>query len=125
MPEGDQPVGLGQGQRAQQYRIDHAEDRRARPDTQPERQPRDGGKDGILAQHPRAVAQVLPEVFEEPYPPGVTAILSRLLNTAEITQRRQARLFRAHARADVYLDLALQVVTQLLIEFTVKPPPEQ
>jgi len=60
-PSDDQPLLFGEGQRAQQHRIHDAEDQRVRSNAQSERDHGDQAKMGLLQQHSRAEAQVLPE----------------------------------------------------------------
>jgi hypothetical protein len=53
------PVQLGGRERAQQYAVDGAEDRRVRADPEREREHRDQGEAGALPQRAERVAQVL------------------------------------------------------------------
>ena len=59
LPQVDEPLGFGVGQRLEQHRIDDAEDGRRRADAERQRQHRDEGEAGVPEQHARAVAQVL------------------------------------------------------------------
>ena len=52
-------VGFGIRQRAQQNSVHNAEDRRRRADAECQRDDRDSGKAGTLAQHAQAIANVL------------------------------------------------------------------
>ena len=61
-----QPVGLVVGQRAQQDRVDHAEDRGVGADAQGQGQDGHGGESGTPRQHPSPVTDVLPPGFHRP-----------------------------------------------------------
>src|SRR5882672_7043517 len=69
-PQEHQRVWILVRNRAQQYRIDHAEDGGVRTDAQRNRQDRNGRERRALNQHPRAVTQVPPQIVH-PGPPFV------------------------------------------------------
>ncbi len=60
-PDADDSIRFGVGERFEQNRIHHAEDRAVRPDSQRERENRDGGEPGIPGERATGVAQILPE----------------------------------------------------------------
>src|SRR5262249_38537184 len=113
-----QPLRLPVWQRTQQQRIDDAENRGVRANAQRQRQDRNRREAEILQQHSRAVAQVLPDVFNPPHTTGVTAPLLRLFHSAESLESRIPRLFRAHSQADILLNLLIQVAPQFIVQFT-------
>ena len=61
----DERVGIGIGQRFDEHAVDDAEDRRGGADAERERQDGRGGEAGLLPQHARRVAKVLPEIGEQ------------------------------------------------------------
>src|SRR5215510_2502067 len=102
---------------AQQERVNDAEDRAVRADAERERNHRHQGEAGILYKHPRAMAQVLPKIFNPSYAASVTAPLLRLLHPAESLAGGKTRLLRTHPQPDVLLGLSLDVVAQFLVQF--------
>ncbi len=60
-----QPVRIGIRQRLQKHAVHHAENGRVRPDAQRQRQHRDGGEAGVLAQRAESVAKVLPKAGQD------------------------------------------------------------
>ena len=65
MPDADQALGLMERQRLQQHAVHHAEDRRIGADPQREREGGQRREAGLLPQHARGVAQILPEIGEQ------------------------------------------------------------
>ena len=59
VPDEDQPVRIRIRQRPQQRLVEQAENRRVRADAQRERQDRDQGENGLLAERPEGIAEVL------------------------------------------------------------------
>ena len=62
----DQPAGLRIGQRTQQHRVHHAENRGRGADSQRQAGYRRGGEAGILPQHAKPVSNVLREGAQLP-----------------------------------------------------------
>jgi hypothetical protein len=65
LPEHDQTIRLRVRQRAQQHAIDYCKDRGIRADRERERERGHGGEARMLAEHPGAIAQVLPKGLHE------------------------------------------------------------
>ena len=59
-PDSYDSIRIGVVQRSEQHAVDHAENRRVRPDAQCQRENRDCSETGIVRQHPSPMAQVLP-----------------------------------------------------------------
>ncbi|MDP7340395.1 MAG: hypothetical protein QGI10_04785 [Vicinamibacterales bacterium] len=70
LPDGDQPVRLGERQRTEQHAVDETEDRRVGAD--PERQRQHDGRceAGAPPQLPDAIAHVLPKLIHDVAEPG-------------------------------------------------------
>ena len=62
-PHQDESLRVGIRQRTQQHGVDDAEDGRARPDPQGDRDRRDGRKPDVLSETPSGVSQILDECF--------------------------------------------------------------
>src|SRR4030095_14899165 len=98
-------------------RLYRAEDRSVRADAESQRGARNQRQAGALQKHPRAVAQVLPQIPNPSHAASVAASLLRLLNSAESLASGMPRLFRIHSQADVLLGLLFDVVAQFLVQF--------
>ena len=61
----DEPRRIGERQRPEKHRVDHAEDRRVRADAERERHDGDGREAGTAVQQPEPVADVAPQVDDE------------------------------------------------------------
>src|SRR5258708_38173980 len=72
----------------QQRGIHYAEDRGRRSNTQRNRQDRDGGKPGRLAQHAQRVANVPPEIVP---PQPVTGFVKALLSPRDVAESQACR----------------------------------
>src|SRR5262245_47879297 len=116
-PNQHQAIRLGVGQRAEQHAVNHAENRRVGADTQSQRDDGSQCEAWFLRQHSKAIAEVLPEIFEPSHAPRVATTLLRLLDSTESLASRVARLLRIHPRPDVLLGLSLDVIAQLLVKF--------
>src|SRR5262245_36788527 len=103
-------AGVLVGQWPEHHGMDDAEDRRVRADPQAERKGDNQREAGIFRQHSRAVAQVLPKLFNPSRAASVAAPLFRLLHAAERPASGSARLFRIHPEPDVLLGLTVNVM---------------
>ena len=112
----DDAIGIGVGQRPEQYAADDAEDRRGGADAKPERQDGDNGEGLGPEEQAYAVAHVAKEVFEECRPVLVARPLLEVLDPTEFDERLPARFVGAHAGAQVLLDLLIDVEADLLVE---------
>ena len=77
----------------------------------------------VRPQLPRGVAGVLPQVVEQGQSAHVPALLLALLQAAHRPHRRVVRVGRRQSRPDVLVDLACEVVVQLLVQFPVQGLP--
>jgi hypothetical protein len=82
VPERGQPLGLAEGQRPQRDAVDDAEDGGGGADAERDREDRRGGEAGLLAQHARAVAQVLEQMAGESDAARVAARFLHLFGAA-------------------------------------------
>src|SRR5262245_30308915 len=110
---------------APQRRIDDAEDCRARTVAERQRQHSNQGEAGILHQHPRAVAHVLPKLFDPSHTTSVATLLFRLFHSAESLASGASRLFRTHPKPYVLLGLLFEVVAQFLVHLSLGLRPAQ
>jgi hypothetical protein len=95
-PDGNQSLGFGIGNRAEQDGIDDGENRRARADAEREGEHDNGAKTGRPAQRARRVAEILEKLFE-PHEPSLAArALLDLLHATELPLRGVARFVRRH-----------------------------
>src|SRR6185436_10567440 len=92
-PRPDQSVGLGKRQRLDQHGVDYAEDRHIGADAHTERQNGDQREARILEQHSRAVAHVLPDLFQEADATHISTFFLHPLNAAKATESRKPSLF--------------------------------
>ena len=104
-------------QRAQQQRIHHGEHDGVGADAQGEHEQDHGREAPAAAHHAQAQAQVLREHVDQGQAAPVAVDLPGLLDAAQLDQRRAARVFARHPRAQVVLHVHLQVALQLLREF--------
>jgi len=112
----DQPAGIGVGQGSQQRAIDEGENRRVRANGEREREEGHAGEAGILAERPKAVAQVLAERFESANAAGIAAFLRDLIGAAEIEANAAACFFWREARLNMLFELAIEVEPEFLIQ---------
>ena len=62
VPDADQLIGVGIGQRLQQYAVDHAEDDGIGADADRQRDERDGGEEGRARQSAENLLELIAEV---------------------------------------------------------------
>ena len=111
-----EPLRLPDGERPQERLVHEREDGGIRADAQPDRHESDHRERRIPAQHSQRVAQILADAIHEGQSAGVAALFLALLDTTEVPQSGVASFLRRHARGNVLLDLALQVVTHFLVQ---------
>lgn len=87
-----QALGLTEGKRAQEHRIDRAEDRRIRPDTDSESQDRDDGEGHRAAEGAQREADVLAEHVDETQTGHATDLFLVVGYVAESTTCSEARV---------------------------------
>src|SRR6185437_6985035 len=80
------------------------------------------GEATVLAQGTQAVAQIFPEMFDRAGAPRLARALAGLLNAANRDESLAPRFFARHARTDILLRLALDVIAEFFVEFVVERP---
>jgi hypothetical protein len=89
-PDPRHAAGIGVGERPQDDRVEQAEDRRVRPDPQPQGEDRDRREAGTVPQPAEAVLKVMPEVSEHrPSPRARTRGLLRYGTPCSRSTRRR------------------------------------
>jgi hypothetical protein len=99
------------------YRLNCAEDRGVRADTETERDHGDQRKARVLYQHPRPVSQIQPKFFKAPRAARIPAPLLGWLDSPESPAALFASFYRIHPQPDVLLGLSLDVIAQFLVQF--------
>jgi hypothetical protein len=97
----------------QQRRIDQAENRRGRADSQGHRQNRDSRKPRRLGQHAYREARVLQQVLKKRQPQLCMVILSHCPHPSELHHGLPPCLFHIHPRAQILLRLPRQMLLHL------------
>lgn len=119
-PNGDQPVGLGVGERREHDAPHDAEDRRCRPDSQGERQQRRKGEARAARQAPESEAYVADNVLEPTGPSRPPGFLAIAVLAAERDQGASARLAARQPLPHEGLGLHVDVEPQLLIDVALR-----
>src|ERR1051326_1291758 len=114
--ENDEAIGIGVGERAQQRAVDHREHRRVRTDGERESDQGHAGKARILAERPKAVAEVLAKRFECAGAAGIATFLRDLSGAAELEANAAACLLRREAGPSMFFELAIEMEPEFLIE---------
>ncbi len=99
-----QLLGVGEGQRAQQERVHHAEDGNVGADAESENQNGDDGKARIAAQRAEGVLQVLQQNVECHESSRFAMFLSCLFDTADADQRQAAGFFGRQSALKIFFD---------------------
>ena len=98
-----QPIGVRVGQRSQQDRVDHAEDRGGRADAEGHGQHRCQREARMATKPAHRIGNVAPQILE-PHKRAMVAVdLFRLIDATERPHCREAGLFRAQAATEVVL----------------------
>lgn len=118
----DEPLAAAIGKRLQKNSVNGREDRRVRSDSQSQREDGDRRVRRVAPKSPQAVAQVLPDRFEEAAPPGVAALFLDLVQASEAPLRRGAGFFGGHPLSHVLGRFHLEVETDLFAQLLVEPP---
>src|SRR5262249_39810044 len=101
--------------------VDDGEDRGIRADAERERQDRGGRVARALAERPPSVAHVLEHGLEEHRAARVAGLLLRLVDAAELDERRAPGLRGREAAAQALLGLPVEVEGELLLELALLP----
>src|SRR5262249_1262509 len=89
---------------------------RIRADAERQREGGHSRETGIFAHSAQPEMDVLRQVFNQSYSPGIAALLLTPLDASHGAQRGIARLLRRHAFGDVFLDLPIEVIAEFLIQ---------
>jgi hypothetical protein len=100
----NEAVGRTIGQRAQNDRVDHAENGGGRADAEGEREDADGAETGIFVQLSDPAAEIEESRMEPVAHAPVANLFLHLFNTAEFHSRHALRFVRRHARTNVFVD---------------------
>jgi hypothetical protein len=123
VPDHHDALGVAVRQRLQEHRFDDAEDGRVGADAHRQRDQRDGGEQGIVAQQAQGEPRVLPQLMAQLGPAHLhlhlvsdgTAFRAHARGVSEAPQRRLARGFGRHALGEVTTGLHLEVEGDLLV----------
>ena len=119
---GDELPRIAERQRRQQHAVDEGEDRRRRPDAQPEHCDHRGGEARAAAQSPGQVAQVPAEAVEPAPPPDGARVLPNQRRVPELAAGGAGRGLGGDAGVDQPLALELDVQAHLLLEILTALP---
>ena len=98
--------------------MDQLKDGRIGADAERERAHRDYREDGAATQHAQRIPKITAAVVHDGRAAPVAAGFLLLFRAAKRPQRGRSDLPRRHAVAEVELDLVLDVIPQLFVEFT-------
>jgi len=118
---GDELPRITERQRRQQHAVDEGEDRRGRPDAQPEHHDHDSGEPRAAVQRPRHVAQVSAEAVEPAPPPDGPRVLADEGRVPEPAAGGAVRGLGGGAGGDQPPALELQGQADLLFEVVTGP----
>ena len=120
-PDQHEAVGVREGQRAQQHRIHHAEDRRVDANAKAERQ--DGGhrERWTFPKDAHGKTEVLSQVVEDRYAAAIAVLFFDLLEPAEADERIAPRGLRRHTGAEIVVDVQLQMTLELRLQIAFVP----
>src|SRR5262249_8069998 len=121
----DQPLRLVERHGIEHPRIHDAENRRIRADAERQRENGDQRHDGMPAQHPRRVAQILPQRFKLMSRANFPDFLFDLFPAPEFYQGRAARFRRIETLADILLDEHLQISVNLFRQLMFRSGPAE
>ena len=121
-PERDEATGIRIRQRTQQHRVDEAEDRGVCADAERQREHGDHREARALAKRAQGVSCVLERALDQADAARVPALLTALIEAAELTERREARVLGRHAGGEVDLDLTVEVIADFFVHFLFDAP---
>ena len=116
LDDAHETVGVGERQRLQQNRIDHATDGRGCADAKRERQDRDDGEARRQTEGSRRVSHVLPQLIEPDRNPHGAGILADQRYVTERSEGGATRLIGRHPSRDVVLGFPLDVIVNVRIQ---------
>ena len=120
-----QSVGLGVGQRPEQHRVDEAEDRRVRADSDPQREDDDQAEARVPPEAPQGVLHVADDRLEHGKPRLVPERLLELRNAAELRAGEPAGLGGRVPGADVLRREQVEMHLDLLLRVPREPSPRE
>jgi hypothetical protein len=110
-------AGLRDRQRPKEHDIDEAKNRGVRADSERERQNRDGSEAGILAQHARAEAHILPQGFEPHAWARAANFFLHLFDSAHLDARGAPRFLLTHSLLHFFIRQHFGVRANLGVQF--------
>jgi hypothetical protein len=123
-PDRHDAVGIGERQAAQADGVDEREEEAVRADPEREHEDRGRGHRRLSPQHPRRDSDVREEGVHRRHAALVPVALLDRVRLTERTARRQTRRGRRHPAALELLGQQLEMVTDLLIDPILAPPPD-
>src|SRR5215472_6410594 len=111
----DDLLRLWNGQKLQRNAIEHRENTRVHSDPERDCQDGDHREPGILRQRPRAVAEVMNDLFKPGPAPGVAGLFLEECGITECTHGGVAGFSVAHAASDVLRDLLFQMKLNFVV----------
>src|SRR5207253_2037903 len=112
-----EPLRLRIGQWFDYESVDIAEDRRICPDAEGEGERGDDGESRRLRQHPKPVANILQQRFDEGHAARIAMFLFELFHSAEFQTREALCFLRRQAGVDELRNLLREVKAQFVVEF--------
>ena len=113
---GDDLIGIADGQQIENDLLDEGEDRRIRADAESQRQHGRGGKAGGFGEQARGVGEIFADIFQETDTARVAALLGRDGEGAEGTAGRIGGVALAHSCRTVFFGELLQVEGEFPLE---------
>ena len=121
LPDGDQLIGRGIGQRPEERRIDDAEDRGVDADAEGQRRHSGGGEAWRLREEPQRIPQVLQQRLHAAEATAVANGFPRLFDTADRAPRLAMGLGRRQSAAERILLEHFEMRAQFVVELAVDP----
>ena len=110
-------LGMRIGNGMEQHGVDHREERSVRANSQGEREDRDGGEPGALAQRANREAQILQKFVESAAAPLIAGDVTDQRDVAEFSTRRLRRLLGRFAAILAILLRHFQMRSEFFFEF--------
>jgi hypothetical protein len=116
VPDHDEPVGIGVRQRADQHRVEGAEDRRHSADAECQRGDGDQREPPVPTHLPQSVADVTSDLLQARPAPGGAGALRHESQVAQLAARRPSGLGLRHAVGSTLVGVFRQVKLKLLAQ---------
>ncbi len=116
-------VGISNGQRFEQHRVDDGKERRVGADAEGERENDDRGESGIAAHRADGESQVGGQAVDQTLPADVADVVLGGFDAAELGACRTRRLVSRDAAAELLVDCALEIGAYFVVEVGVDLAP--